>query len=177
VVDFPSSGRVIAPGDAASRRSLIAGTVGVAALMVSGCSAENPTSADKAPKSVAKLAPDVAVATRALAEIRAVRAAVSRTISKHPPSRPKLAPLVRMHEAHEETLIEAVPERARTAANPAPYVVPRKRAIALRKLEAREQRLHDQLDGLALRAESGDFARLLASMGAGITQRLVVWPS
>ena len=175
--DFPSSGSATESGDATSRRSLIAGTVGVAALMVSGCSAENPTSTDKAPKSVAKLAPDVAVATRALAEIRAVRAAVSRTISKHPPSRPALAPLVQMHTAHAETLVEAVPERARTEANPAPYVVPRKRAIALRKLEAREQRLHEQLAGLALRAESGDFARLLASMGAGITQRLVAWPS
>jgi hypothetical protein len=177
VPDFPASGSAFERGDVTSRRALIAGTVGVAAFVVSGCSVENPTTADKAPKSVAKLAPDVAVATRALAEIRAVRAAVSRTISKHPPSRPELAPLVRMHTAHEATLVEAVPERARTESNPAPYVVPRKRAIALRKLEAREQRLHDQLAGLALRAESGDFARLLASMGAGITQRLVVWPS
>ena len=175
--DFPSSGSAIERGDATSRRSLIAGTLGVTALVVSGCSVDDPTTADKAPKSVAKLAPDVAVATRALDEIRAVRAAVSRTISKHPPSRPELAPLVRMHTAHAETLVEAVPERARTEANPAPYVVPRKRAIALRKLEARERHLHDQLAGLALRAESGDFARLLASMGAGITQRLVVWPS
>ena len=84
----------------------------MAALVVSGCSVENPTSADKAPKSPAELAPDVAVATRALAEIRAVRAAVSRTISRFPASRPTLAPLVRMHRAHEETLVDAVPERA-----------------------------------------------------------------
>jgi hypothetical protein len=177
VADFPSSGSPIERGDATSRRSLIVGTVGIAALLASGCSVENPTTADKSPRSVAKLAPDVAIATRALAEIRAVRAAVSRTISKHPPSRPQLAPVVQMHSAHEKTLVDAVPERARPKASPAPYVVPHKRAVALRKLEGREQRLHAELAGLALRAESGDFARLLASMGAGINQRLVVWPS
>jgi hypothetical protein len=53
--------------------------------------------------------------------------------------------------------------------------VPRKRATALRRLSHREQHLHDTLDALALRAQSGDFARLLASMGAGIGQRLAVW--
>ena len=53
--------------------------------------------------------------------------------------------------------------------------MPRKRAAALRALQAREQRLHTSLDGLALRAQSGDFARLLASMGAAIGQRLAGW--
>ncbi len=118
MADFPSSGSAIEPGDVTSRRSLIAGTVGVAALLVSGCSVENPTSADKAPKSAAELAPDVTVAIRALAEIRAVRAAVSRTASRYPPLRPDLAPLVRMHRAHEASLVDAVPERARPTANP-----------------------------------------------------------
>jgi hypothetical protein len=37
--------------------------------------------------------------------------------------------------------------------------------------------LHDTLDTLALRAQSGDFARLLASMGAGVQQQLAGWPS
>jgi hypothetical protein len=177
VVDFPSSGSAINPGDMTSRRSLIAGTVGMAALVVAGCSVENPTSDDKAPRSVADLAPDVTVAVRALAEIRAVRAAVSSTVSRYAPVRPVLAPLVQMHRAHEASLIDAVPRRARPAAGPAPYVVPRKRAVAMRKLGTREQQLHATLAGLSLRAESGDFARLLASMGAGITQRLTVWPS
>jgi hypothetical protein len=177
VVDFPSSGGATNPGDVTSRRSLIAGTVGMAALVVAGCSVENPTSDDKAPKPAADLAPDVTVAVRALAEIRAVRDAASRTMSRYPPARPDLAPLVEMHRAHEASLVDAVPARARPAAGPAPYVVPRKRAVAMRKLGTREQRLHDTLAGLSVRAESGDFARLLASMGAGITQRLTVWPS
>ena len=177
MVDLPSSDSAINPGDVTSRRSLIAGTVGMAALLATGCSVENPTSDDKAPRSAADLAPDVMVAIRALAEIRAVRAAVSRTVSRYPPVRPDLVPLVRMHRAHEASLVDAVPPRARPATGPAPYVVPRKRPVAMRKLATREQRLHDTLAVLSLRAESGDFARLLASMGAGITQRLTAWPS
>jgi len=177
VPDFPSSGSTIKPGDVTSRRSLIAGAVGMAALVATGCSVENPTSADKAPRSAAGLAPDVMVAIRALAEIRAVRAAVSSTASRYPPVRPDLAPIVQMHRAHEASLVDAVPDRARPGATPAPYVVPRKRAVALSKLEGREQRLHDTLAALSLKAESGDFARLLASMGAGVNQRLTVWPT
>ena len=98
-------------------------------------------------------------------------------MSRHPDARAQLRQVVRMHRAHEKTLVDAVPERARPTAKPAPYVVPRKRKAALRKLATREQRLHDSLGGLALRAQSGDFARLLASMGAATSQRLSVWPS
>ena len=58
-------------------------------------------------------------------------------------------------------------------ASPAPYAVPRNRDRALIALAAREQRLHDSLGSLALQAQSGDFARLLASMGAAVSQRLV----
>jgi hypothetical protein len=48
--------------------------------------------------------------------------------------------------------------------------------VAARKLAVAEGALHAALDELALRAESGDFARLLASMGAGIAQQLAGWP-
>jgi hypothetical protein len=137
----------------------------------------NPVSDNKATPTPAELAPDVAIATRALAEITAVRAAVSGTLSRHPDFRGPLRPLVRMHRAHEKTLVNAVPERARPTTEPAPYAVPRKRKAALSKLARREQRLHDSLDRLALRAQSGDFARLLASMGSATSQRLSVWPS
>jgi hypothetical protein len=80
-----------------------------------------------------------------------------------------------MHRAHEKSLADAVPARARPSATPAAYAVPRKGDVALTRLAAREQRLHDILDALALRAQSGDFARLLASMGAAVSQQLTVW--
>jgi hypothetical protein len=177
VVDFPAPGTLSGRDSTLTRRSLIAGAAGMAALVASGCSVDNPVSHEKAPPTPGELAPDVAVATRALAEITAVRTAVTRTLSRYPDSRPQLRPLVRMHRAHEKTLVDAVPEQARPTAKPAPYVVPRKQKAALRKLATREQRLHDSLGRLALRAQSGDFARLLASMGSATSQRLSVWPS
>jgi hypothetical protein len=170
VVDFSGGGVV-------SRRALIGAGAGFAALAAAGCSVDNPVSPDKTPKPSAELAPDVAVASRALAEITAVREAATRTLSRHPGIRPGLVTVVHMHRAHEGSLADAVPAQARPTATPAPYAVPRERDVALRRLAARERQLHHTLDGLALRAQSGDFARLLASMGAAVNQHLAVWPS
>jgi hypothetical protein len=155
---------------------VVAGALGcVAAGALAACSDDSTTTEPRRPP--AGLAPDVAIATSALAEIRAVRAAASATLARHPVGRPTLAPLIRVHRAHEAALVDAVPDRATTTARPARYVVPRKRGKALTRLAAREQRLHDRLDALALQAQSGQFARLLASMGAAVHQRLATWPS
>jgi hypothetical protein len=167
----------VGSGEVLSRRTLLAAGAGAAGLVASGCSVNNPVSDEPPTKPSTELAPDVAVATSALSEIRAVRTAVSGTLSRFPATGTRLNPLSTMHRAHEVSLADAVPDRARTSATPAPYVVPRKRDAALAKLATREQRLHDTLDGLALRAQSGDFARLLACMGAGISQQLAVWES
>jgi hypothetical protein len=176
VADVPASGTPLDSGGALSRRSLVvAGATGLVGLVMGGCTVNNPASGKKTPKAEPQLAPDVAVATSALAEIRAVRTAVGSTMSRFPASRARLGLLEKMHQAHEESLVDAVPDRARTTATPALYAVPRERETALRQLAKREQRLHDTLDGLALRAQSGDVARLLASMGAGIHQQLAVW--
>ncbi len=53
-----------------------------------------------------------------------------------------------MHEIHEKSLADAVPDQADPAVSGstiAPYVVPRGRAAALARLAEREQRLHDTL--------------------------------
>lgn len=159
-----------------SRRSLIAvGAAGMAGLVVGACSADDPVPDEDAPGAPAGLTPDVAVATSALAEIRVVRTAVDRTLARFPESRARLLPLGQMHRAHEKSLVEAVPSRAEPSATPAPYVVPRRREVALTSLATRERRLHDTLGTLALGAQSGDFARLLASMGAAVSQQLAGW--
>ena len=106
-----------------------------------------------------------------------MREAVNSTLRRFPAARSTIGSLLALHPAHEATLVDAVPDRARPSTKPAPYVVPRRREKALSTLAAREQRLHDTLDGLALRAQSGQFARLLASMGAAIHQRLAAWPT
>jgi hypothetical protein len=159
-----------------SRRTVLAGALGgVGILAVAGCSDDTATGTKK-PDSPAGLAPDVAVATTALSEIRAVRAAVTSTLRRFPATRSVVGSLVALHQTHEATLVDAVPARASTSAAPAAYAVPRNRDRALAKLALREQALHDTLDGLAMRAQSGQFARLLASMGAAVHQRLAEWP-
>ena len=50
-------------------------------------------------------------------------------------------------------------------------------AGAARGGRRREQQLHERLATLATQAQSGEFARLLASMGAGVQQRLATWPA
>jgi len=153
-----------------------AGLGSVATLALVGCSSD-PDPGSRQPASPAGLTPDVAVATRALAEIRAVREAVTGTLARYPATRPALGALVALHRAHEATLVDAVPDRAEPSSRPAPYAVPRNRDKAVAALAVREQRLHDTLDRLAVRAQSGQFARLLASMGAAVHQRLAAWPT
>jgi hypothetical protein len=174
--DFPP--HPAPPVDArTSRRTVLAGLVGGAALLsVAGCSADAKPGT-RPPDTPAGLAPDVAVATTALAEIRAVREAVTGTLRRFPATRSTIGSLVALHQKHEATLVDAVPARASTSAAPAPYAVPRNRDRAVHALAVHEQRLHDTLDRLALRAQSGQFARLLASMGAAVHQRLAEWPS
>ena len=164
-------------GNPLARRTLLAvGVTGMAALGLAGCSDDDDGGGRTARATPARgVTPDVAVATAALGAIRATREAVVATQARYPATRAQLTALSRMHRAHEATLVDAVPDRARTSASPAPYAVPRRREAALRALRKREQHLHTSLDGLALRAQSGDFARLLASMGAAVDQRLAGW--
>jgi len=162
-----------APDALVSRRGLLLGSA--ALLAVAGCSSDDDAR-DSAPSGTPELAPDVAVATTALERIRGTRAALDATSARFPALRRELAEVTAMHAAHEESLVDAVPERARPDSPPASYAVPPRRRAAVRALAAAEGELHTTLDALALRAESGDFARLLASMGAGIAQQLARWP-
>jgi hypothetical protein len=165
-----------------SRRSLLVAGLGVGSgLLLVGCSSESDDEGGRAARSPASPAapaapasttPDVAVATLALSEIRTAAAAVRATGVRFPDLRGDLAGLGAMHQAHERSLAEAVPAPARTSATPAPYAVPRRRDAALRRLTTTEQGLHDTLGRLAMRAQSGQFARLLASMGTGVTVRV-----
>lgn len=109
----------------------------------------------------------LAEAREAVAGAAALVAAARRSA---PTLRGDLTPLLRLHEAHAEALgrpLADVPVRRR-AAPPGPL-------LAL--VRDREQRLQALLVELAVRAGSGSLARLLASMSAGLAQRLVVLPT
>lgn len=163
---------------ALSRRALVTGglAIGAAVAVLPGCSVETSLRGEDSPRP-RRLAPDVAVATTALAELRATRRALTATTGRFPGLRAALDPVGSMHRAHEASLVDAVPAGSDPSTPARPYAVPRRRPAALRALEQREQELHERLATLAGQAQSGEFARLLASMGAGVQQRLATWPA
>lgn len=165
------------PGDDArlSRRAALGLGVGATAgLTLAGCSLNNPLSDDKTPASeaVRDLAPDVAVAVEAVTLVRGAQVAAARTGQQHPELASRLADLLATHQAHLDAVVEAVPDRVDTSTGGTAYVVPARPGRALARLAATERSLHDALVGLAMRAESGAFARLLGSMAAAVSQQL-----
>ena len=167
---------------ALSRRAvIIAAGLGLSAT---GCritrdadgTGDGAPSTSSATSSPPDLEPDVGVASEALAQVRGLREALTATTTRLPDLASGLTVVSAMHAAHEASLVDAVPTQAPSTPGTRAYAVPRGRTAALARLAAAEKRLHTSLDALALRAESGDFARLLASMGAGVGQQLARWP-
>jgi hypothetical protein len=97
---------------------------------------------------------------------------VTSTGERHPALAPRLAGLLATHRAHLHAVVDAVPDGVDTSATGAAYAVPPRPAAAVTRLTAAEQGLHDGLVGLAMRARSGPFARLLGSMAAAVSQQL-----
>ncbi len=156
-----------------SRRGVLTAAV---ALPLAGCALNNPLDSRRTPaaEAVPALAPDVGVAVEAVARIRTVGATLTATTQLHAGLATALTGLAAMHAAHLDALVEAVPDRVDTATTPAPSAVPEAPVTARRAVAAAERLLHDELTELALRAQSGLFARLLASMVAAIGQQLAV---
>jgi hypothetical protein len=158
------------------RRTVVGVGLGLGASALAGCALNNPLEQDRTPaaRAVRNLAPDVAVAVEAATAIRRAAAAVTATSKRHPALAAKLSGLGPVHAAHLAAVADAVPDGVDTtsSANGTPYAVPARPARALVQLTAAEQSLHDTLLGLAMRAESGPFARLLGAMAAAISQQL-----
>jgi hypothetical protein len=168
-------------GDRLSRRDTLrlgaGAVVGVAgAGALAGCALNNPLTTEHTPaaEAVRDLAPDVAVAVEAATLVRGAIAAVGGTGERHPALTPRLAGLLATHRAHLDAVVDAVPDGVDTSAAGAAYVVPERAARALTQLAAHERTWHDGLVGLAMRAESGPFARLLGAMAAAVSQQLEV---
>lgn len=161
-----------------SRRGLLAaGSVALLGPSLVACSDGSSAGAAPEPTGTPSLSPDVALATLALAELRAAVEAVTATTDGFPALRTALAPVRAMHEAHESALVDAVPDGAEPGTDPAPYDVPARRPAALTALREREQELQARLGDLAVEARSGAFAALLAAMSAGTAQRVATWPT
>ena len=116
---------------AVSRRTVIA--AGLLGLTVSGCritrdSDETGSAPSTTTASPADLAPDVAVASEALALVRGLREALTATTTRIPDLAATLTAVAAMHAAHETSLVDAVPDGR--AARPARRRTPSRAAGA-----------------------------------------------
>jgi len=148
---------------------------GSVSLATGGCTLDNPLDEDRptpAAQAVRTLSPDVAVAVEAVTLLRSAESAVTSTGERHPALVARLAGLLDTHRGHLAAVVDAVPDGVDTTASGAPYAVPERPAPALAQLARTEHALHDSLVGLAVRAQSGAFARLLGAMAAAVSQRL-----
>lgn len=170
-----------------SRRTAVgaalAGTLAGSGL-VAGCSLDPPDadspadspagSTDGSPDaSAADPEPDADVALLAsvLAALDGTAALAAATLARHSRLDATLQPLVDVHALHRAVLDEAA-EVDQDAA-PAP-VVPARAAVALDRVRRAETRLADTFREATVTAQSGDFARALASMTASLSQHLAV---
>jgi hypothetical protein len=131
----------------------------------------------------------VALAATVLTGEQAMLDRVLATARRHPGVAPALAEVETMHRAHVRLLTDAVPDDARSRASasasatsaapsPAPSgsgsaAVPGRPGAAHALLASEEQRLGRIGKRSAFAAESGAFARVLASMAAAAGQQAV----
>ena len=175
-----------------TRRTAVGAGVAGTVAVVAGCT---PTGIDRRPKPGATVSrkpgvdPDVALAATVLADEKALLDRVVATIERHPDLETTLALARSAHQAHIDLLEDAVPDDVRVpptdatspagspsvspSVSPSPSTprVPARVPVALSALATAE-------DGLALvgrrsafAAQSGAFARVLASMAASAAQQ------
>jgi hypothetical protein len=158
-----------------SRRTALGlGLGAVTTMAATGCALNNPLHEEKTPaaRAVRDLEPDVGVAVEATTVLRGAVAAVTATSERHAGLSARLGPLLATHQAHLARVVTAVPDGVETSATAPAYAVPARPAAALAQLRTTEVAVHDQLFGLALKARSGAFARLLGAMAAATSQQL-----
>lgn len=165
-----------------SRRAVLAGLAGFAGAGLVACSADGQSDAPKRrPTPVAaSVDPDVALAAEALASQRQVLDLLQATRKRHHGLAARLAPVIAAHQAHADLLSHAVPKGVSAsasptdAASPGRHGVSRSRSRAMATVVEAEQQLATVAKRQAFRAESGAFARLLASMAAAAAQYATV---
>lgn len=178
---------------ALTRRTALASLVAAAGgAVLAGCTSESTPGALPAPEGGQRLDPDVTVAALALVDERETLALLEAASERHRRLRGTLAPMIAAHRAHADLLAEAVPDDATPTSpstalespvgspsvtgspGPGPREVPSDQRQALVTLTAAEQQLSTTIRRHAFVAESGQFARLLASISAACSQHAAV---
>lgn len=171
-----------------SRRALLAGLALGAGAVATGCTigdgqsgatSREPGGRPSGSGEPASVDPDVTLAAEALSGQRAVLEALEATLAQHRALRGTVTGAFAVHQAHVRLLAKAAPEpEAGPTARPGAsdrYRVPKGIEAAARRLVAVEQKLSTTAEQQSSRAESGAFARLLASMAAAAAQQAVLF--
>lgn len=154
-----------------SRRSVV--LAGSGSLLLSGCS----TDVLPGHRHHGSTDPDLRTVRLAAGQILQVQTALADTVRRHPGLGPRLAPIRTLHRTHLDALLSALPHgRHSIKVVTTPTSVPPTSARALADLGQAESALVDALAGSAQQADSGNLARLLASMAAAVGQQLANWP-
>lgn len=123
--------------------------------------------------------PDVGLAAAVVAAEQALVDLIDATLEAHPKLSRVLDSTRAVHEAHVNLLADAAPAGSTASNSPSPGTVeapadrriPRNAARALRALAADEEQLSLADKQSAFAAQSGSFARVLASMAAAAAQQ------
>jgi len=164
-----------------SRRRAVGGAAALTALVVSGCTQDGASRTGSGPSATprsetptqGRVPPDVTLAAAVLRDEQTMLDQVAATARRHPGLAETVSGARSTHRAHVRLLRQAVPDGARpTPPRPfRPGQVPRRPGPALAALVRAETRLSADGQRNAVRAESGSFARVLASMAAASAQQ------
>ncbi len=182
-----------------SRRAALLGAVGTTTLACSPYELQTqqrrpPVRPTPSTAEAPAVDPDVDLATTVVAAERALLERIDATVRRHPRLERVLASTREVHDVHVSLLEDAVPagsgaSDAATPTSPAspgepgptpaddtsePVGVPRDRARALRAVATAEDELALTAKQAAFAAQSGAFARVLASMAAASSQQSAV---
>ena len=168
-----------------SRRTAVLGFA--AGALVAGCTTDREPARARGRRGgeadeVAEKDPDVPLAAEAVAGERAALDAVTATVARHTGLAAVLSAVRDAHQAHVHLLDDAAPDAPASASPSAsptggptdPFRVPARPRAALRRLAEMEQQVSLANKRHAFAAESGAFARMLASMAASAAQQAFV---
>ncbi len=151
---------------------LLGGVVGGAGLL-GGCSTDLPgSSAEPVRRSRAELTPDERSVADLLARLGASTDLLARTARRYPKLAGPLGATLSAERAHLDTLRRSAKGGRLPSVTATPAVLAATRPAALAAAQRDTRHLRAAYFSMAGRAESGSFARLLASMGCSLSQRL-----
>lgn len=162
-----------------SRRTTLVTGLGTAGLVAAGTGCSLRVPGDASPTASAtpgpvQLEPDVQIVIDLVRELRLSVRLLQDIRAEHLRLAPRVSPLIAVQRRHLEVLRQAAPADSLSVGPPATPAVPTGAAAALDQVVETTQALRDACYSGAGRAESGKFARLLAGMGAALSQRLVL---